>query len=447
MGFFAGLAVGTFSGLLLSTLHRARAQRREKAAARAKRASPSHAEAHAKVWDQISGAMQATQLYLGDHLGLYAAMRELSQPPEAPSEAPSEGPSAAQRGEPVSFSAPELAAHTGLHVRWLREWCAHQAAMGVLQLLEGQGDDDDALRYMLPTAYADVLATPSSPEYDIAMVQCVPALVLRAKSVLPGAFRSGRGVPYDDTDVAMAIDRAHKTQINHVVIPHVLEAAAGGRVTAALTRGCRVAELGCGGGNLLLALAKKFPNSEFHGYEVSDEELRLASSALRSAELKNAYIHDAREEPLGDTKESFEVAVTLDVIHDAPFPVELISQIRRALAPGGIWLLADLTGLHGLRANISRNPNAATNLSFSILLCLACGLSEEGGAGLGALGFSLPIARRMLSDAGFGHVQVIFEDDIHRWLEVAVLPPLNSWLASLVTHGKMPPRSATPEAL
>ena len=42
------------------------------------------------------------------------------------------------------------------------------------------------------------------------------------------------------------------------------------------------------------------------------------------------------------------------------------------------------------------NPGAATMWAFSTCLCMSCSLSEPGGAGLGTLGFTVPVARRML---------------------------------------------------
>ena len=74
---------------------------------------------------------------------------------------------------------------------------AQQAAAGFLICLDGhgKGEGDDELRFRLPRACADVLSDPSHAEYDVGLVQMVPALVERARRTLPDAFRTGRGVP------------------------------------------------------------------------------------------------------------------------------------------------------------------------------------------------------------------------------------------------------------
>jgi hypothetical protein len=77
--------------------------------------------------------------------------------------------------------------------------------------LMGDSDDDDGVpeRAAGASGAAEVLADESSKEYDISMIQVVPSLVNRAKTMLPLSFASGIGRPYDEPDVAQAIDRQH----------------------------------------------------------------------------------------------------------------------------------------------------------------------------------------------------------------------------------------------
>ena len=91
--------------------------------------------------------------------------------------------------------------------------------------------------------------------------------------------------------------------------------------------------------------------------------------------------------------------------------------MRRALAPGGAWLICDMNNADGVRANVRFNPGAKVGWAISTCLCLACGMSEEGGAGLGTLGLTVPVARRLLAAGGFEDVKVLLEEGIHRWFE------------------------------
>ncbi|KAJ8612811.1 hypothetical protein CTAYLR_002019 [Chrysophaeum taylorii] len=353
-------------------------------------------EAQNMVWGAISGAMAASQLYVGDRLDLYSALRELGG----------------------KTTALELASKTKLNVRWLREWLAQQASFGVLTLAPGRGDEDANLAYAFATpAMAEVLADPESPAYDISLVQMVPSLVNRAKTMLPEAFRTGRGVAYDDKDVTEAIDRAHVKHIRDVVLPRVFPAANG---TSLLSMaGARCADLGCGAGNFLLALARAFPRAAFDGYEVSDVPLAQCVHNIRASKLGNVAVKDARQHPLGDTRDLYDVVTTYDVLHDAPNPAELARQVKNALKPNGVWILGDIAALDSTRANITNNPRAATYFAFSTCLCMACALSEPGGAGLGTLGFTIPVAMDILTTAGFTKVKVVLEQQNMRWFAVS----------------------------
>ena len=99
-------------------------------------------------------------------------------------------------------------------------------------------------------------------------------------------------------------------------------------------------------------------------------------------------------------------------------PLSLRPQVRKRLSPHGVWLLADIKCEDGVRNNLRRNPAAKAMFAFSVCLCMSCALSEDGGAGLSTLGFSEPVARRMLAEGGFGSVSVLLEDGNTRWYEV-----------------------------
>lgn len=168
---------------------------------------------------------------------------------------------------------------------------------------------------------------------------------------------------------------------------------------------------------MVIALAKQNPQGKFHGYEISDAALSLALSNVRAAKLSNAYICDARTSSLAAVPDKFDVVTTLDVLHDATDPADLMRQVKLALKPDGVWLIADIQSFDTTRENIKMD-GAATLFAFSTCLCLACGTSKKDGLGLGTLGFSTAVAHRMLGDAGFSRVRVVLEEEFTRWFEV-----------------------------
>ena len=341
----AGGAAGGAAALALAqVLFRKFFSSKKKKEEAKKSAETDHARAHSLVWQNIVGALNASQLYIGNRLQLYSTLRQMC-------------------AEPGSFvSANELADRTGLHRRWLKEWLAHQAGMGVLQLQPRKPGSDsdgtteeeyDTLRFRLPEAVGEVFSDESSDEWDMAMIQLVPEMVDRARSMLPTAFKTGIGRPYDDPDVTEAIDKQNRRHIRKVVLPKVLAAAG---VLDLLTSGCSVAELGCGGGNLLRALSAAFPKSTFAGYEVSKPaieharaqvEIRAAANEGKDVAFGSVEIHDATQPgcALGDEEDGgakYDVVFIHDVLHDAPFPEQLVAMVRRGLKPGGTFVFADI---------------------------------------------------------------------------------------------------------
>jgi len=103
------------------------------------------------------------------------------------------------------------------------------------------------------------------------------------------------------------------------------------------------------------------------------------------------------------------------------YPGPPIAQVKTALKPNtGVWLLADVPAKESIRANLSSSDLKAPDAYFgiSLCLCMSCSLSEPGGAGLGTLGFSIPVAQKLLKEGGFDHLEVLLEEDNARWFQV-----------------------------
>ena len=147
----------------------------------------------------------------------------------------------------------------------------------------------------------------------------------------------------------------------------------------------------------------------------------MAATNLARAKQTNVFLHNATQagEALGDHVNQYDIITTLDVLHDAPHPTDLIGQVRKALKPNGVWLLADIDCKPTLRDNILNNVAASTMLSFSTTLCMSCSLSTKDGEGLGTLGFTVPVATKMLQEGGFSNVTVLLEKANTRWFVVS----------------------------
>jgi 2-polyprenyl-3-methyl-5-hydroxy-6-metoxy-1,4-benzoquinol methylase len=340
-----------------------------------------------RVFGFLGGAVVSGMIHLGDRLGLYRAL-----------------------GAGGPMSSEELARSTSLHERWVREWLRGQAAAG---LVEYRGDG----RFELGPEAAMALATEDNPFFAAGGFAGLPQMVA-VLDRLPEAFRTGRGLPYDvfGREGNRGVERMFAPWFRCALVPVALPQLDG--VVGKLEAGAKVADVGCGAGVALVEMAKAYPRSEFHGYEISKHALALAEANRTAAGVPNATFHDATREPLpGDA--SFDLVTTFDCIHDMAHPEAVIAAIRRAVKPDGTWFIADIKSGRTFEENLRDNPMAGMMYGFSVMSCMSSALSEPGGAGLGTLGFTEEVARRMAAEAGFGRfVRHDFDHPMNAYYEV-----------------------------
>jgi 2-polyprenyl-3-methyl-5-hydroxy-6-metoxy-1,4-benzoquinol methylase len=326
-----------------------------------------------QVFSKLEGAITAGMIHLGDRLGLYRAMA----------------------GAGASVTSEELAQRTGLHERWVREWLHNQAAARLIQFSDGDGGE----RFSLSEEAVAVLADPSHPAFGVGMFQRLPQSMSTLRQ-LPDSFRTGVGYDYDahGEEGAAGIERSFEPWYRNFLIPVGLPALDG--VVERLEQGATAADVGCGGGIAVCLMAEAFPNSTFHGYDISQHALARAEQRREDLGLANARFHDARREPMPED-ESLDLVTTFDCIHDMTHPQEAMDAIRRALKPDGVWLLVDIKARETFAENVQKNPMAPLMYGISVMSCMASALSEPGGAGLGTLGLPESRAREMTEAAGF----------------------------------------------
>ncbi|MBV8357343.1 MAG: methyltransferase domain-containing protein [Deltaproteobacteria bacterium] len=340
-----------------------------------------------QVFGLLGGALVSAMIYLGDRLGFYHAM---------------------QSGDPMTSG--ELAEKMGLHERWVREWLQGQASAG---LIDYKGDG----RFALSAEAALVLADENSPLFLAGGFCALPAQMAILER-LPESFRTGLGLPYDalGPDGARGVERLlapwYRTQLVPVALPKL------DGVVPKLRAGARVADVGCGGGIAAIEMAKAFPQSMFHGYDISKYALERAEANKAQARLTNVTFHNASQEPL-PSDASFDFISTFDCLHDMAHPDVIVAAIRKALKPDGTWIIADIHGQPTFEQNLTDNPLAPLMYGFSVLCCMSSAMSEPGGAGLGTLGFPEPVARRMVAEAGFTRFKSHdFDNPINAYYEV-----------------------------
>jgi len=344
------------------------------------------------LYSQLSGAVTAGMIHLGDRLGLYRALADSSAP----------------------MTSAQLADACGLHERWVREWAGNQVAA---RLIEADHRDPADPRFSVSAEARAVLADEKHPAFGMGMFHRLPATMERLVD-LPTCFSSGLGFDYDahGHDGAVGIERSFEPWSNANLVPVVVPSITGLRER--LESGIAVADVGCGAGSAVCTLAEAFPSSTFVGYDISRHALAIAREKAASRGLGNVRFVDVRDEPIPQDG-SFSFITTFDCIHDMTRPRDMIRTIRGALADEGVWLLVDIKALETMQQNVAKNPMAALMYGISVMSCMASALSEEGGEGLGTLGLPASLAERYARDAGFSRFNSLpVEHSVNAFYEI-----------------------------
>jgi len=340
------------------------------------------------LFSKLDGAVTSGMVHLGDQLGLYAAMRAAG----------------------TALTSTELAFHTALDERWVREWLYNQAAAKLI-------DVDEEERFSLSAEAEAVLATPDHPAFGMGMFHRLPEM-MGSLAMVRESFVTGVGYDYDShgPEGAAGIERSFEPWSNAFLLPTVLPALDG--VVERLEAGTSAADIGCGAGSAVLLMAAAFPKSEFAGYDISRFALDRAEEKRVAAGVTNARFVDPRHSPLpADHSVSF--VSTFDCIHDMTHPQEMMASIRAALADDGTWLLVDIKALDTFAQNARKNPMASLMYGVSVLSCMSSALSEPDGAGLGTLGLPPEKARQMAAEAGFTRFRKLdIEHSVNAFYEI-----------------------------
>lgn len=323
------------------------------------------------------GLVDTLAVYFGDRLGWYRSLVE-------------HGPATPR----------QLAERTNTSPRYAREWLEQQAVTGLLDL-DRDGAPDERV-YSISPAAAEVL----TDEHSLNYLAPLGRMFMAVGPVLPRileAHRTGGGVSWDDLG-----DDARESQAD-ANRPWFERELAGALASVpslheALGRpGTRMLDVGCGGGWSSIALAKAYPDATVHGIDLDEPSVRMAG--------KNASERGVGERlrfTAGDAaalaEGGYDVAFAFECIHDMPRPVEVLSTVRRALAPDGFMVVMD----EAVAENFAPNGDELERLmyGFSLWICLPDSLSSQPSVGTGTV-MRPSTLKGYAEDAGFTGFEIL----------------------------------------
>jgi SAM-dependent methyltransferase len=270
-----------------------------------------------RLFTAATATLEQVTVRLGLRLGLYATLH-------------AHGPA----------DALSLADHTGIDVRYAREWLEQQAVAGFLRIDE-HGADPDRRRFALADGVADVLLRPASPTY----LGPLPSAVLSVTGVLEDlerAYRTGGGVPFDryGDELRHGLGALNGATFDRSLadwlacLPDVDQRL---RTAPAPT----ILDLGCGTGRSTLALARAYPRATVRGVDLDAASVANAEAAAARTGLADRVTFVTGDAASLVTGERYDLVTVFEALHDMGDPVGTLAATRRVLADGGAVLVAD----------------------------------------------------------------------------------------------------------
>jgi SAM-dependent methyltransferase len=250
----------------------------------------------------VGGFYRSWVIYLGLELGLFARIRAAGA---------------------AGLSATDLAAAAACQPGPIEAW-VRAAHAGDLIELRGE-------RATVADDVAAVLLDDTHPEYLGG--QFVVGVVSSLDYVgLADFFRTGRTIPERPARFHRAIEAVTVQDIAVFFQEGLAELP---DLAADLTRGGRVLDVACGGGKWLIAIARRFSETQLVGVEFEPDSVERATSHVRDAGLADRIRIEARTIPDMPFRSEFDLVYLQDALHELPDPPGSLRAAWAAVAPGG----------------------------------------------------------------------------------------------------------------
>lgn len=103
-----------------------------------------------------------------------------------------------------------------------------------------------------------------------------------------------------------------------------------------------IADLGCGPGLFLRDLSRRFPGAALYGYDLTPAMIAYAEGNVAYAGPKPTLaVHDLTAQPVPLADGSLHLVNMTAILHLLDEPLPILAEVRRLLAPEGIFFLND----------------------------------------------------------------------------------------------------------
>jgi SAM-dependent methyltransferase len=102
-----------------------------------------------------------------------------------------------------------------------------------------------------------------------------------------------------------------------------------------------IVDLGCGPGLFLRDLGERYPQARLFGYDVTPAMITHSRQLPTTGARPTLAVHDVATQPLPHGAGTVHLVTMTSVLHVLDEPLPVLGEIRRVLAPNGLFVLHD----------------------------------------------------------------------------------------------------------
>jgi SAM-dependent methyltransferase len=340
-----------------------------------------------RIFGSLLGTMEVFTIYLGDRLGLYAALADGAATPA------------------------DLAARAGVAERYAREWLEQQAVNSFVEVDDASAAPD-ARRYSLPPEHAEVFLDRDALTYLSPLARVMVAAGQQMPALMT-AYRDGGGVNWRDYGPDMSEGQEFGNRPSFIASMDSWIRQGLPDVHERLSAGGRVADVGCGGGWSSIAIAEAYEGVTVDGFDLDEPAVERARRSAEAHGIADRVRFHATDPVEMDHREGYDLVCAFECIHDMPQPVPVLRAMRSMAGEAGGVMVMDERVAHEFTApgdDIER-----LMYGFSTLVCLPDGMSHPDSVGTGTV-MRPSVFEGYAREAGFDRVEILpIEADLWRF--------------------------------